>query len=150
MRWFFGTGEVNFGSLQDELWDIRMCFYGTGEVDIWVITRWIIGHFDVTFWDRRSLYWDITRWIMGQNKVTFGANGRCNIFYKMKNDLTTGTWQDNIWCPIIIILLCTSDGVCYLIYSEDEIGVDKCKCVLCIHHCLYKHIDCRFYIVLSS
>ncbi len=24
-----------------------------------------------------------------------------NIFYKMKNDLTTGTWQDNIWCPII-------------------------------------------------
>ncbi len=32
-----------------------------------------------------------------------------NIFYKMKNDLTTGTWQDNIWCPIIIILLCTSD-----------------------------------------
>ncbi len=32
-----------------------------------------------------------------------------NIFFKMKNDLTTGTWQDNIWCPIIIILLCTSD-----------------------------------------
>ncbi len=36
-----------------------------------------------------------------------------NIFYKMKNDLTTGTWQDNIWCPIIIILFCTSD-VCFL------------------------------------
>ncbi len=34
-----------------------------------------------------------------------------NIFYKMKNDLTTGTWQDNIWCPIIIILFCTSDEV---------------------------------------
>ncbi len=32
-----------------------------------------------------------------------------NIFYKMKNDLTTGTWQDDIWCPIIIILFCTSD-----------------------------------------
>ncbi len=32
-----------------------------------------------------------------------------NIFYKMKNDLTTGTWQDDIWCPIFIILLCTSD-----------------------------------------
>ncbi len=29
----------------------------------------------------------------------------------MKNDLTTGTWQDNIWCPINIILLCTSDDV---------------------------------------
>ncbi len=34
-----GTGEVNFGCLQDELWDITMCFFGTGEVDIWVITR---------------------------------------------------------------------------------------------------------------
>ncbi len=39
-----------------------------------------------------------------------------NIFFKMKNDLTTGTWQDDIWCPIIIILFCTSavppmDGV---------------------------------------
>jgi hypothetical protein len=38
-RVFFGTGEVNFGSLQDELWDITMWFFGTGEVDIWVITR---------------------------------------------------------------------------------------------------------------
>ncbi len=28
----------------------------------------------------------------------------------MKNNLTTGTWQDNIWCPINIILLCTSDA----------------------------------------
>ncbi len=36
---FFGTGEVDFESLQDELWDITMCFLGTGEVDIWVITR---------------------------------------------------------------------------------------------------------------
>ena len=27
----------------------------------------------------------------------------------MKNDLTTGTWQDNIRCPINIILFCTSD-----------------------------------------
>ncbi len=32
-----------------------------------------------------------------------------NIYYKMKNDLTTGTWQDDIWCPIFIILFCTSD-----------------------------------------
>ena len=28
----------------------------------------------------------------------------------MENDLTTGTWQDNIRCPINIILFCTSDG----------------------------------------
>jgi hypothetical protein len=33
-----------------------------------------------------------------------------NIFHKMKSDLTTRTWQDDIWCPINIILLCTSDG----------------------------------------
>jgi hypothetical protein len=31
------------------------------------------------------------------------------MFYKMKNDLTTGTWQDDIRCSIINILLCTSD-----------------------------------------
>jgi hypothetical protein len=30
----FGTGEVDFGSRQDELCDITMCFLGTGEVDI--------------------------------------------------------------------------------------------------------------------
>ena len=35
----FGTGEVDFGSFQDELRDITMCFLGTGEVDIWVIKR---------------------------------------------------------------------------------------------------------------
>ncbi len=34
-----------------------------------------------------------------------------NIFYKMKNDLTTRTWQDDIWFPIIIILLCTSGSI---------------------------------------
>ncbi len=39
-----------------------------------------------------------------------------HIFYKMKNDLTTGTWQDNIWCPIIIILFCTSDIL--LVFKE--------------------------------
>ena len=27
----------------------------------------------------------------------------------MKNDLTTRTWQDDIWYPTIIILFCTSD-----------------------------------------
>jgi hypothetical protein len=25
---FFGTGEVDFESLRDELWDITMCFLG--------------------------------------------------------------------------------------------------------------------------
>ena len=33
-RVIFWTGEVNFGSLQDELWHIMMCVFGTGEVDI--------------------------------------------------------------------------------------------------------------------
>ncbi len=37
-----------------------------------------------------------------------------NTFYKMKTDLTFGTWQEDIWCPIIIILLCTSDVVEHL------------------------------------
>ncbi len=45
------------------------------------------------------------RWSYGRFK---DAN---NIFYKMKNDLITGTWQDDFWCPIIIILFCTSDAV---------------------------------------
>jgi hypothetical protein len=65
---------------------------------------------------------------MGQNKVTFlgfwkvilvyigrWSYGRFQddnkVFQKMKNDLTTGTWQDDILCPIHIILLCTSDGL---------------------------------------
>ncbi len=30
----------------------------------------------------------------------------------MKNDLTTGAWQDNFGCPINIILFCTSDVAC--------------------------------------
>jgi hypothetical protein len=38
-----------------------------------------------------------------------------NIFYKMKNNLTTGTWQDDIWCPTIIILFCTSDACMFLV-----------------------------------
>ncbi len=36
---FFWTGEVDFESLQDELWDITKFFFGIGEVDIWVIMR---------------------------------------------------------------------------------------------------------------
>ncbi len=39
----------------------------------------------------------------------------------MKNDLTTGTWQDDIWCPIIIILFCTSDDTNeILIYGQEH------------------------------
>ncbi len=34
-----------------------------------------------------------------------------NIFFKMKSDLTTRTWQDDIWCPIIIISFCTSNDI---------------------------------------
>jgi hypothetical protein len=29
----FGTGEVNIGSLQDEIWDRSRSLFGTGEVD---------------------------------------------------------------------------------------------------------------------
>jgi hypothetical protein len=84
---FFGTGEVDIGSSQDELWDKLRSLFGILEVIIVYLERWSYGR-----------YWD-------DNKV----------FWKMKNDLTTGTWQDDIWCPINIILLCTSDGLISLL-----------------------------------
>jgi hypothetical protein len=59
------------------------------------------GHF-LGYW--KVILVHIRRWSYG----TFQDDN--NIFHKMKNDLTTGTWQDNIWCPINIILLCTSDA----------------------------------------
>ncbi len=43
----------------------------------------------------------------------------------MKNDLTTGTWQVNIWCPIIIILLCTSDATTWSWPSCREVGYNR-------------------------
>ncbi len=46
-----------------------------------------------------------------------------NFFFKMKNDLTTGTWQDNIWCPIIIISFCTSDEP--LVWVQTDCRVHK-------------------------
>ncbi len=36
----------------------------------------------------------------------------------MKNYLTTGTWQDDISCPINIILFCTSDEVYCSMHKE--------------------------------
>ncbi len=42
------------------------------------------------------------------------------VFQKIKNDPTTGTWQDNIWCPINIILLGTSDGLIKRIQSHKD------------------------------
>ncbi len=36
---FVGQEKSFFWSLQDELWDMTMCFFGTGEVGIWFITR---------------------------------------------------------------------------------------------------------------
>ncbi len=54
----------------------------------------------------------------------------------MKNDLTTGTWQDDIWCPIIIILLCTSD-VSAILYGNDtallHIDLKKDECINDVH-----------------
>ncbi len=58
------------------------------------------GHF-LGYW--KVILVHIRRWSHG----TFQDDN--NIFHKMKNDLATGTWQDDIWCPINIILLCTSD-----------------------------------------
>ncbi len=76
--WLLGTGEVDIGTSQDELWDKTRSFFGILEGDI-------------------STYLKVI-----------------TIFHKMKNDLTTGTWQDDIWCPINIILLWNSDVIKYL------------------------------------
>ncbi len=64
--------------------------YGTKQGHFWGYWKVILVH--------------IRRWSHG----TFQDDN--NIFHKIKNDLATGTWQDNIWCPINIILLCISDG----------------------------------------
>ncbi len=58
------------------------------------------GHF-LGYWNVILVH--IRRWSCGR----FWDDN--NISHKMKNDLTTGTWQDDIWCPINIILFCTSD-----------------------------------------
>ncbi len=74
------------------------------------------GHF-LGWWKMILVY--LGRWSYGR----FQDDN--NIFYKMKNDLTTRTWQDDIWCPIIILLLCTSDVLClflfciFLLYHTD-------------------------------
>jgi hypothetical protein len=63
-------------------------------------------------WGRRIQYWDMTSQIFGQNisflvncKVILVYIGRQSyqqlqddniIYWKMKNNLTTGSWQDNI------------------------------------------------------
>ncbi len=136
----YGHNKTNFGMEQGDflvqensmlshmrqILELNEMFFWDKRSWFWIILRLVMGHNDVTFWDRRSWYWDITRWIMGQNKVIFWdwkiilvhirrwSNGTFqddnNIFHKMKNDLTTDTWQDNIWCPLNIILLCTSDA----------------------------------------
>jgi hypothetical protein len=62
------------------------------------------------------------------------------IFHKIKNDLTTGTWQDDIWCPINIILFCTSDLVQLLMCRQHwgcHAGIVTLALLplLCQHHC---------------
>ncbi len=134
-RRILGLNKVTFGDRRSWFWVLKRWImghnyvtFGDGRRWYWVITRWIMGHNNVTFCNRRSWYRVITRWIMGQNEVTFlgywkvmyigrWSYGRVwddnKVFQKIRIDLTTKTWQDNIWCPINIILLCTSN-ICYL------------------------------------
>jgi hypothetical protein len=63
-----GTGEVDIGTSRDELWDKTRSLFGIMEDDISIIRKVIIGRF----------------------------KDDNNIFYKVKNDLITGTWQDDI------------------------------------------------------
>ncbi len=64
----FGTGEVDIGTSRDELGDKTRSLCGIMEDDISIFTKVII-------------------WKIEDDN---------NIFYKIKNDLTTGTWQDDI------------------------------------------------------
>ncbi len=65
-----------------------------------------------------------------------------NIFYKIKNDLTTGTWKGDIWCPINIILFCTSDVDGYEfnidIFNDDEYSaLQKESLMLLEGYCIF-------------
>ena len=41
----------------------------------------------------------------------------------MKQDLTTGTWQDDTGCPISIILVSTFDGSSCAVGAENETAI---------------------------
>ncbi len=82
MMWLFETGEVDIGHNKMNCRTNQGLLLGYWKVILVHIRRWSYG----SFWDDS------------------------NILHKMKNDLTTRTWQDDIWCPINIILFCTSDA----------------------------------------
>ncbi len=85
--------------------------YGTWECDFLGQEKLIMGHHKMNYGTKQGHflgYWKmilvyIGRWSYGR----FWDDNK--VFQKMKHDLTTGTWQDNIWCPIHIFLICTSD-----------------------------------------
>ncbi len=57
-----------------------MCFFGTGEVDIWVITRLNMGQKNVTFWDRKKR-------ILGHHKMNYGIKMR-SLYGIMEDDIS--------------------------------------------------------------
>ncbi len=125
-RWLFGTGEFDIKSYQHKFGD-RMRWFFLGQHKL------ILNHDQTNYGTQRCDVLGQEKLILGRNKMNYGtkqghflgylkvilvnirrwSHGRFqdddNIFHKMKNDLTTRTWQDNIWCPINIILFCTSD-----------------------------------------
>ncbi len=64
----FWDRKVDIGTLQDELWDKTRSLFGIIEDDTSIF--------------RKVIIWKI--------------KDDNNIFHKMKNDPTTGTWQDDI------------------------------------------------------
>ncbi len=130
-----GQNKMTFWDRRNWNYIISRCILGLNKVSFWdkrsrfwVITRWIMGHDDVTFLGQEKLIFChdkmncrtkrghfLRYWKVILVHIRWWSYGRFqddnNIFHKMKNDLTTGTWQDNIWCPINIIFFCTSDAV---------------------------------------
>ncbi len=108
---YFGIKRGVFWGQEKSILSHNKTNYGTWQCDFLGQEKLILGHNKMncrTKWGHFLQYWKviwvhIRRWSYGR----FRHDN--NIFHKMKNDLTTGTWQDNIWCPVNIILFCTSD-----------------------------------------
>jgi hypothetical protein len=76
--WFFGTGEVNIGSLWEELWDKMSWLFGTGEVEIGTYDtlgqeKLILDHIKIYFRTIRGVFWGQERLILSHNELNYGT-----------------------------------------------------------------------------
>ncbi len=75
----------------------------TGKLDGVDVTSQFFGWNIAFLFNHKLILVNIRRWSYQQ------LQDDNKLFWKMKNDLTAGTWKEDIWCPINIILFCTSD-----------------------------------------